>query len=481
MTEKKDSRLISVLKTFSIEELRHFRQFLQVDLYNTSDLLREYFSFLDAHVISPDTGAAALSDLDFQTEKSPNNNSGKFQQKNRIGQLNNRLLHLALRFLALARYTRSQVAGWPYMLAELRERKLSAVYHATINRIKKQADAEPDIPDAFYLRFLLASDQILDHLAGAPRQEKKEFPGAVDALDRFHLLERLRYACAHRNATTLRGEVQAPDTHMESLFVRLPNPQLVIVAYYQVYLTLAYPDVQAHFETLRDLLLHNPALPGEIRLEISQYALNYIVRRYNAGDKNFGPELTSLYNSLLASEVLLQDGKLPALHFKNITMQLAHTSQLEKLEAVIRDYGDRLTGDYHGNALTYAQAILAFENGAYDQAASLCWRLLSDHADIYYGLDARVLELKCSFELGEFDLLEARADAFRMYLVRNTFLKNADTTRENYQNFLKMTRQLARIVSGNPEELTTRLAQLRAEAEAHPQLPSRNWLIRKMA
>ena len=93
--------------------------------------------------------------------------------------------------------------------------------------------------------------------------------------------------------------------------------------------------------------------------------------------------------------------------------------------------------------------------------------------DVFYQLDARVILLKCFYELDDTDSFFYQASAFRLFLLRNRHI--SDYQKNIYRNLIKF---LTAIVRSSYSR--TKLLKIQSEIEQEKNVADLNWLRTKV-
>ncbi|MDX2285514.1 MAG: hypothetical protein NW241_15210, partial [Bacteroidia bacterium] len=310
--------------------------------------------------------------------------------------------------------------------------------------------------------------------AGSGREAQAPGADAMTALDEVFLLSKLRDACGLLSrANVFAGE---PDIRLlDAALEEASGPAYSSHTLIQVYLAgvrmlqpAPEPGAAARLRQLLDTA--GPAIPESEQRNLYAMLLNAAIKRLNQGEAGAGQEVFSLYAILLERNLLLENGFLPASHFKNIVAIGVRLREFSRTETFIGTYSRQLPPGEQESAQAYNLAYLAFAQGAYRQVLRLLSR--SDWSDPYYQLDARVLLLKTCYELQDFEAVEYHLGSLRIFLRRQRRISAYQL--RLFQHLSAAMQQLLRCQagSGSPERLLRYLAD-------HPDTASVGWLQEK--
>ena len=120
------------------------------------------------------------------------------------------------------------------------------------------------------------------------------------------------------------------------------------------------------FQQLKPLIAQHWTLfpPAEIR-DIYLFAINYCIKRLNAGDQKFIREAFELFRSGLENETLLDEGVLSSFTYKNITRLGMALLETEWVEHFLENYKKYLHPRERENTWRYNLAFFYFQQQNY--------------------------------------------------------------------------------------------------------------------
>jgi hypothetical protein len=98
-----------------------------------------------------------------------------------------------------------------------------------------------------------------------------------------------------------------------------------------------------------------------------------------------------------------------------------------------------------------------------------------EYNDYVTNCNAKTTLIGAYYEENEFEPLFSLLESFRVYLNRNKEIPLA--RKVNYKNLIRFTKKLISITPNNKKALI----QLKTEVEATKNIPSRDWLLEKIA
>ncbi len=364
-----------------------------------------------------------------------------------------------------------------------RERNAYDLYEPILKKLKKAQQTQPEIKADYHRQFRGQQEHWQSRILEGKLIEATALNEMNRFLDIYYVLNRLEDVCFLLSENTFRRPI-AVDSAVRFLedirviyerYGLLEEP--VIALYYLAFdmlKSIEATDDDAYWQLKQMLAERGEVLPLASLQDLHGLSRNFIIYRYNRGDKHLESELFALYQSHLAAGYLdFQGGLLPST-VKNIVTMGLRVNARAWVRQFLEDYKNRISGTrfpqdvYHFNLATFH-----FKNQAYDEALNL----LADHyEDWFYKLAARRLELKIYYETDS-ELLDAKMDAFKLYVFRLPKSAILPYKRTRNNNFINLLRQLR-----NPKTRyqAARIEKLRQKINATKHLSDKDWLLEQL-
>lgn len=428
------SSLFQLIHSFSPVELREVRKFLQSPFYNQrQDLIDLFDWFTAATGTDGDRGAAwrhlfGLAPFD--------------DQKMRL--LMSYLHRLLEQYLTTKEWSADSQTNQLHLAMAYRKRQMSSAFGRVHNTIEKALEAQP-LRNAYYhdLRYKLLWEAHQLAYTQNPTDVSR-LRQLSETADVIYLSQKLRLIClltAHESVyqsdqhTGLNEEVIA-FAEQEAL-ASIPG----IAVYLHCYRMLKNPEAEIHFQHFKQQLLEQSGLFFEEEMSgLYILAVNYCVRRINAGDSRFFREALDLYKEGLARRYLLENGVLSRFTYHNIVAAGLHTGELDWVRYFIHEYKNRLEKQYRESSFSFNLARLEYARRNYGFVLELLQR--ANYRDPLLNLAAKTLLLKTYYDLGEYETLESHLDAMRNYIHRKRVI---GYHRTNYLNIIRYTEKRMRL------------------------------------
>ena len=461
-----NSKLIELLKTFSAKELRECGDWVNSPFFNTNDEVTLLYDYLRK-------AAPNFSPKKIERETVYKNLFGKkkYDEKH-VNYLMSFLLKLTEQYIAYSQYTANPVLENINLLQSYMQRGLDKHFHYIHENTESKLQNFPHRNlDFFYLQYLLSETANRNFLRKNIRKYDARLQSAADYFDLFLLASKLKYFCEMQDRKmtltadyklNMLAEISAYFSQND--FSAYPG----IVAYWLVLQTQEQPQETKHFFGLKELLRkHSGAFPRAELRELYGYAINYCLRRVNAGELDFLKELFSLYKETLGAELLLEHGQISFWTYKNIVGVALRLRDFAWAENFIRDYNSKLAEEFRENALHYNLAELSFYKRDFDAAMTHLNRV--EFSDIYYSFDTKKMMMKIYFEKEEIDALLSLIASFKVFIKRNQSVSEANKLA--YENFITVINQFLKYrLQRKAPELLDNIKNLKPLAD-------RSWLM----
>lgn len=432
------SSLLQLVRSFSAVEIREIRKFLKSPFFNQRQDVIDLFEHMTG--ANKDMSKPKVW-IQIFGESTP-------YDEPRLRLLMS-YLHVLLEQYLSVRELMSDPFGAQIQLASAyRRRKMPAAFERTRKNIIKSLEAQPLRNAAYHeQRYRLDMEVHLVAYATNPT-DVSLLRTAGESLDVAFMAQKLQIVCqllAHQTVyhsdQEESWERETVEAASQSHLAHLP----AISIYLHCYQMLRNPSEESHFQAFKTLLLNESRafLTTEIH-GLYILAINYCVRRINAGELRFYAEVLDLYKVGLEQGYLLDDSVLSRFTYHNIAAAAIHTGDLEWAATFLQTYKNRLEKRYRESAYSFNLARLEYARGNHALVLELLQK--ANYRDPLLNLAAKTLLLKTYFDLNETDTLQSQLDAMRNYLHRKRVL---GYHRTNYLNLIRYAEKILRLQPGD--------------------------------
>ncbi len=468
--------LISVLISLTAKELKSFGLYMDSPVFTRNrNLIKLYEVIAKA---APDF-EEGLAKEDVFAQVFPDKPYAEENLRNLCSDL---LEHLE-QFLRIQELQNDRELSDRLLLRQLKKRKLYSRFFSTFKKVFKRRKKQK-IRDVQWFEEDYGLLSELNEVHGHRQDEDydRSLQLRINQLDHHYLSSKLSVSCEILNRKNIYNK-QLHSRLLEPILAVIENDleyyrQIpAIYLYYLVLQTLREPEDAKHYNNLVKQLhtqVHNFS-KGEGRA-LYKYAQNYCIQKINKGENKYLASLLGIYKKLLASELILEEGRLSDSDYRNIVTVGLRLKEFDWVEYFIHQYESFLSKDQKGNAYAYNLAAYYYEKSEYGKAQELLNEL--EFSNVFYSLGVKSLLVKIYFDNKESEALFSLIKSFKTYLKRNKQLSRYQV--RIYNNLLKFTQQAARLQQ-NKEIIDSKIlkkskSELMKEVDSTKEIANINWL-----
>ncbi len=460
-----DQKLLSLLKTLDSTELKRFSLYLEspywVRYEGLLPLLQAFIPFLLGEQSTP-PAEVELYKLVFP---------GQPFDRKRLSYPLHYLDRELERFLGLEFYQKQGFQQQINTLKALSNRKQEKHVRRSRTRLEKARSEFAQHQETYWQEELE-----LQLLSGQEAFQNGDIAGyhkfnqqASDCLDELYFLRRLKFSCERLNDQRIFSiSFDHPFSEEVIRFLsRRPGLQPITAMYFHIYHTLVGENEDFHFDSLLNLIQeHQHKFAQTDMREVYLFALNFCIRKFRGGLKDFADKALFLYQEGISSGILFDGLYLSSRTFTNAIKQALVLGKYDWIENFIDEYGEKLAPNNRRDTLCYNLADYYYHIQQYDQV--LDQLKLLRFSDLHYHLGSRVLLLKTYYQMDAMDSLLSLLASFSIYLRRKKELSQG--LKRTYLNFCKLLHKVLILSPSDPKE------RIRKEIQETTPLAERAWL-----
>ncbi len=435
-----NNKLVFLLKTFTVRELKQFEKYVNSSFFNENETLCRLLALI--YRAAPEFRQAPLSKQEAWSVMELKGAYNDLKYRRYISDL----VRLCEGFMSYKVYQKHEIRARQNLLISLNERSVDKYFENYLKQARRSLAQQP-LRDAgfYYDQFIL--DHEYNHYVEMKFERTKEtqIEQALQNIDIFYLVHKLSGWCAILNFQKVTGrshEIFLMEEILEHLKKKSYDHVPAIAIYYQILMTFTEEGGEPAFEKLVRLLKeHSHQFRHSEARKMYIYAQNYCLRKINSGATEYLEALFDLYKNALEKQVLLENNVLSPWSFKNIVTTALRLQQFDWVDEFIRTWYRKLAPAFRDNAYNYNRANLFFYRKEYPKVLVQLQRV--ELNDIFYSLDGRAMLLKTYYELGEVEALLALTESFRLFLRRNRHI--SDIHKTNYLNLIRYVRRLIKL------------------------------------
>jgi len=466
-----DSKLILTLKTLNKEELKAFRHFLCCKLFNKRESPILLFDYLkkELKASKPKLSKEIVFERLFPTKPYKEK-----EMREVMAYLSMPLHH----FIAYQKLMESKEEETIAMCQALRKRKLFKQFEHTLKKASTlQQESTLRDSEYYYRNYRLEQERYYASTQKS-RADVTNLKEVTQSLDISYFTNRLRQSCymlSHQNTYNIDYDFDM----VEQIIQEVKNKNLLhipaISIYYYCYLAQVYPDQDAHFKALKQLLITHAELftTSEMK-DIYLLAINIAIKRYNRGYRDIVPDLLELYQSGIDQGVLLTNKVLSRFTYNNIVTLALTQKRFEWSKSFINNYASLLEAAYQEITYQYNLGKYYCEKKEFDLALKYLY-LTASSDDVYINIDTKILLARVYYEQHDIDAQIALVDSFKKVLNRKK--KILGYHHISYKNFLSC---VSKLMALNPYDRSAQ-ADLLIEIKNKQPIPFKHWFIEQLS
>jgi len=485
-----ESELISILKSFSKNELRKLRDFLTSPYFNCNrSIISLYDLLVEAH---PTFRAINLYSSEVYQSIYGSANFSHATMRNLVF----RLTQLVNRFLTIESLDKNNKLALNLLLEELNRRYLKTSFLKNFKKAEKFLKSGDTLlgSDFLYSYFFEANRynfyQIHDSVLRnkTVRKHLKSVNDAELFLTIFYVSE---LTCAYLNslAYSLNHGVDESSIYGKNLLDNLnienirklsrkrSKYSLMLKIYSCLLKTFQYLESEEYFfQYLKLIDKYRKVLDrNEASFHYSKI-VNYCILKENmkSSKTDFGPILFKTYNAILDNKYYKNDkhGYLPVSLYRAILFLGLKLRKFNWIKNFIYEYSKEVPPFEVDNVFNFASAYYNYEMNKNEEALDYINKISVDYFIFKY--DLKNLTLKICYELEYWELSLSNINSFKQMLNKELILSN--NVKMLYFNFLRFLKQLILFNSGNNK---IDIEFLYHKLTNEPRVAFKDWLIDK--
>lgn len=472
---------ISILSTFSHEEINSFGHFLNSPFHNKNNKVIRFFELLKTHhpgFDQPELSTENLFAALYENEAF---------KESYIRNLFSDLKILSEKFLIHNNVSKSPGSG-KILMEELHDRELTGLLNKKIEAFEKEIEKKKLKDQEYYsnklfvyeIKSFLTVDMTLtdsfrkDHISSLI----KFFLISIMETS-FHLvIEEQRVKIKH-DFTFLKYILK----YVKSNLDKFQDVPLLMIFYY-LWMGFFEDESEINFGKARNIFkLNFDTLTQIDKKNIYSVMQTYYDNKIKEGETGYNRELLNLLLEMLEFNVLSHNRK-NSIHlnlYRNILILCFKLNEREKLKKFVSGYLKFVRSESRSSISAYSLAHLNFLEGNFEDALMQCHRinfnnlLITTNENLYFKIDVKSLILKCLYELDSIESALAHLNTYKHFLNNSKIIK--ESSREKHMLFLKFVNEMI-ILRYNFDEF--KLMNLKKKVMNSKDLPGSEWVMGKL-
>lgn len=476
------SKFIDIVKTFSKEELKEFKDFLNSPFHNSNKNVIKIYELV--RKAAPDFNSASI-DKENLFKKIYR---GKKYNDTVMRILLSDLLKLGEEFLVVKASKSSKSGELLTLLEELKVRGLDSLYRTNYKNALNALEEMEDARSRYFSKFELEIVNVDYYL----RKDKQQLiTGNVleraESILYFALIELVRNV--HDliiNERTFNAKFDFNPIFeffnsfdFEKMIQKLKENKSehypILHIHYSLLMTLLYEENEEYYGNFKNAV---KSYMGKLN-KLEQYRfLHHLesccLNRMKYNIQKYKNEIFEVYELMLASGTYSSTDKddMTLQRYKNILVAGINLNMPDWTENFMDKYIEKVQPEYRESMRAYSNALINFTRKNFTKSLENINKVKYDY--FILKMDIKSWTLKIYYELSYFEQAFSLMDSYRHFLSKNKSL--SEHFRERHLNFLKYTGDLLKLNSGKDE---AGLYKLKNDLTGTGNVVHKDWLLEK--
>lgn len=474
--------LLKHLRRLTSQDFRELRKFTRSPYFNQREDVVHLFDYFDQVLNNKKSGSVKKEDVwkaVFPKQK--------FDDK-KLHYISSFLLKTIKQYLAQSEAQEDTLQQQLYLCRALRRRGMEKSFEKellsteSLQQIQNRRNTRHHF-DRYQLEMELAA-----HTMQQRRSGDMNLQAVHDELTTYFIAETLRQGCTiltHQTMSKQVYDLKLLDEVLALVEAGGYEEVTAVMVYYHAFRALSVHspavrnsqslvrhETEIHFAELKKRVeVMSGEFPEYELRDIYLLAINFCIKKLNAGERQYVREAFELYRLGLENGALLENNILSSYTYKNITRLGMNLGEVEWVGQFLEGFKKHLPPRERDNSWRYNLAFFHFQQADYDSAMRLL--RLVEFNDVLNNLDARRMLLRSYFELGEFTALDSLLDSFKAYIRRQ---KDHGYHRENYLNLVRFVKKLMQLDRRDKKAME----KIHIEIQKTERVAEKEWLLRKL-
>ncbi|MEO8209483.1 MAG: hypothetical protein ABI840_02895 [bacterium] len=476
------SSVISILKTFSDEEVNSFTDFLNSPFHNKNENVIKLFVILKEY--HPGYDDESLSKEKLFKRIFGNLKFKEYHIRNLFSDLNI-LAEKFLQFIHInANYTYEKL-----LIEEFNKRDIKEAMDKKIRLLEKKVNSEKSRDHQYYTNkvfvyeaksFLTVDKTLTDNFRNEQLLSTiKFFMISIMEFYFYFIVEEQRVKIKH-DFNFLKLMLNYIKEHLDE-FKESP---LLIIFYYLLSSFFEINNDEKYFLKAKTLFGKYFLILTKIdQKNIYSVLQTYCINKIDKGIHSYNKELLGILLEMLKFNVISHKdtGNININLFRNILILCVTIKEINILKKFIGDYIKLVDPESRSSLSAYSYAHLDFLQKNYEKALELCNKinfndlLVTTNENLYFKNDIKKLMLVCLFELNSFENAMSLIDAYKHFLNNSRLMKEA--SKEKTMNFINLVNELLKLKINFDE---FKLKKLKNKILQSNKIANKDWILEKI-
>jgi len=427
----KQTKLISLLKTFSPVEMKNFERFLASPYHNNGRNFKPLFSYLKK--IFPEFQSEKLTGEKIFRKLYPGKKYDKKSSSLTIRVLFSQMAQMAEEFLQAEALRKNQVYKMSGLLRELNRRSKIDLLVSYADKFEVKLDSGSFDGNYFFNKYLIKNE------LGIVNTEKKHkdvykrlqnLDTAAESLVLYMVYRMIEYTQMH----SVNFDKDSTGSELIESFLKQFNIEkfikelrenestdadLLKMLYYSYRIVVDLKDSES-FESLKSLFFkHMGNMNYEVKFEYLMKLMNFCIFEETDSKSFYRNEYAKLYNIWIdesLKENIYHPFQIRAV--RNIIRIFVRDKRFDETEEYIAKYAKYIEKEIREDCVNYAKSKVAFESCNYEKALEFSGKC--NFSIPMMIKDIKFIKLQSFLQLNYFDAFKSETDTFRHFLANTT-------------------------------------------------------------
>jgi len=442
----KETKLISLLRSFEISELKALDKFIQSPYFNSSDIINSLWTQLKKHAPSFDSTQLAQEKIFKKIYP-----KGTPYDEKKLRQLRSRLLKLVQTFLATQQFQKNDSLVRRHLAEAYSEKDFYNWFEDESRDMIDDIHENEILHDGHYLDLIQLHHQLYFN-----QQSAKYLPSPPDLwecseqIDAFYWLSKLKYACEWNLRRFLNIEKRPQNIVLSNIPDKFTSPELPLFhLYYSIYTIFNQPlekGEQLFFETANAFIDAAPTIPKKERTPLLFYLLNYCIIGLRKYEEKFLATMFSLNKVGLENEAFIYKNEMQPISFSNLVFIGCKMNEIDWVMQFITDYQTKLPLIPKDITINYSLATVDFFRKEFKTAFYRLEKIKYQQPSRELG--RKSFQIRCGFECflqqeDFYEVLQSKSENFQRFINRKGVINEQKRAAfSNLNNAIRQTTSL---------------------------------------
>jgi len=449
----KTSKLFTILKTFSDEEMKRFEKFISSPFHNNGRNFKPIYLYLKK--LYPDFPPKKLTDEAIFRKLYPGKKYDPKTSSSNIKVILSRFTKLTEEYLIIKNLGQNETYRFSVLMDELTKRKLFKIGDSYLKDHHNKQTEYKDESSYFldkYMSSIAANRYIFRKPKIANKKIVESMTEKIEALIYMTIFEMIDYRqniksfyyedFAESELIKNFYEISDIDNLLKGVF-KEGDEQLsrLTMLFYFYRITVDFKDEKS-YEIFKKLVLkYSDKLTFEVKKDYLHGLCNFCFYQELRKRDHYMSEFSKIYNVLLDESVKAQNKDLFVVNsYRNMIRLYASENKFDDIKEYNSKYLIYHDPEERDNLQHYGNALISFQKTNYEDTLSHINR--TNFSIPMMIRDMKYLKMQVVIELGYYDLFNSELDSFRHFLSNSSeipvdFIKNDRLVLNYFKSYMK--------------------------------------------